>query len=52
MFLLNITKSVNYYNNLIFNYKLLYLSNLIKTHKYIIFLNYSQIDLYKLQNNI
>lgn len=39
-------KSYNYYNNLIFNYNLLYLDYLIKFNFFIIFLNYK-----KLSNN-
>lgn len=41
-------KTYNYYNNLILNYNLLYLDNLIKFNLFIIFFNYNKITNYNL----
>ena len=41
-------KTYNYYNNLILNYNLLYLDNLIKFNLFIIFFNYNKLTNYNL----
>jgi hypothetical protein len=41
-------KTYNYYNNLILNYNLLYLDNLIKLNLFIIFFNYNKLTNYNL----
>lgn len=54
---MNKLKTSNFYNNLIFNYNLLYLDYLLLKNKFIIFLNYNQIlklkiNFINLKNNI
>lgn len=41
-------KTYNYYNNLIINYNLLYLDNLIKFNLFVIFFNYNKLSNYNL----
>lgn len=48
-------QTYNYYNNLLLNYNILYLNNLINNNNFIIFFNYSQLSntsLLNLKNNI